>query len=175
MLLCLPDQRLFGAYRLDTTRCISYLTFEHKGPIPHEFCKAIGSLIYGCDDHAVQLMSRDDLTSGQAGQRYGSRRQRVQSDVCRRAHERVGRSRLIRNVLTAIVNSRDPTLLALTELLKRDPDVIVAQAADGLPSVESATLVKLQRTRIHDLSRQPSCRTDQRRRVFNRLCCQCGS
>jgi epoxyqueuosine reductase len=34
---------------LDATRCISYLTIEAKGEIPHEFREQIGELIYGCD------------------------------------------------------------------------------------------------------------------------------
>jgi hypothetical protein len=46
----LPDGRLSGALPLDARRCISYLTIENKGPIPHEFRAAMGNRIYGCDD-----------------------------------------------------------------------------------------------------------------------------
>ena len=45
-----PTQAIVAPYRVDARRCISYLTIEHKGEIPHEFRKAIGNRIYGCDD-----------------------------------------------------------------------------------------------------------------------------
>ena len=35
---------------VDSRKCISYLTIEYSGSIPHEYRKAIGNRIYGCDD-----------------------------------------------------------------------------------------------------------------------------
>ncbi|MEO8249234.1 MAG: tRNA epoxyqueuosine(34) reductase QueG [Burkholderiales bacterium] len=45
-----PTQAILSARRLDARRCISYLTIEHKGPIPLEIRPLIGNRIYGCDD-----------------------------------------------------------------------------------------------------------------------------
>ena len=45
-----PTQAIVAPYKLDARRCISYLTIEHAGPIPHEFRPLIGNRIYGCDD-----------------------------------------------------------------------------------------------------------------------------
>ena len=45
-----PTSAFPAPYTLDARRCISYLTIESKAAIPHEFRKAIGNRIYGCDD-----------------------------------------------------------------------------------------------------------------------------
>ncbi len=45
-----PTRAITAPYRLDASRCISYLTIEHDGPVPLEFREAIGDRLYGCDE-----------------------------------------------------------------------------------------------------------------------------
>jgi epoxyqueuosine reductase len=139
-----PTNAFPAPYRLDATRCISYLTIEHKGPIPQEFRKAIGNRIYGCDDclavcpwnkfakpttHA-QLMGRGDLMAPGLAALSTLSDSEFRAMFAGSPIKRIGRSRFVRNVLTAIGNSRDPTLLPSAQSLQRDPDFIVAEAAD---------------------------------------------
>src|SRR5499427_7262978 len=44
-----PTKAIVGPGVLDSTRCISYLTIEHRGDVPEEFREQIGSHVYGCD------------------------------------------------------------------------------------------------------------------------------
>ncbi len=138
-----PTDAFPAPYTLDATRCISYLTIEHRGPIPHALRPLMGNRIYGCDDclavcpwnrFAVpaseqKLLARDDLVAprlaGLAGLDDAAFRERFAGSPVKR----IGRNRFVRNVLTAIGNSRDPALRPVAQALADDPDPVVAEAA----------------------------------------------
>jgi epoxyqueuosine reductase len=44
-----PTHALDVPYQMDATRCIAYLTIEHKGPIAEELMAGIGRQVFGCD------------------------------------------------------------------------------------------------------------------------------
>jgi epoxyqueuosine reductase len=136
-----PTRAFPAPYVLDARRCISYLTIEHEGPIPTEFRAAMGNRIYGCDDclavcpwnkfaqvaSETALASREEAPSLAALLELDEEtfRQRFRATAIRR----IGRARLVRNVLIAAGNSRDASLLSRVEALLCDPDASVRGAA----------------------------------------------
>jgi epoxyqueuosine reductase len=138
-----PTKAFPAPYQLDATRCISYLTIEHKGPIPHDLRKAMGNRIYGCDDclavcpwnkfaqptSQAELIARDGLTAPLLAELAALDDRGFRLMFSGSPVKRIGRSRFIRNVMIAIGNSADPTLRSTAETLRNDPDPIVAEAA----------------------------------------------
>jgi epoxyqueuosine reductase len=138
-----PTAAFPAPYRLDARRCISYLTIEHKGPIPRALRPLIGNRIYGCDDclavcpwnkfaqagREAKLAARDALRAPQLGRAGAARRCRVPRAVHKSAVKRIGRDRFLRNVLIAIGNSGDAALAGDAERLLDDPSPLVRGAA----------------------------------------------
>jgi epoxyqueuosine reductase len=138
-----PTQAFPAPYRLDATRCISYLTIEHAGPIPHEFRPLMGNRIYGCDDclavcpwnrFAVaaheKLRGRDDLRAPALAELASLDDAAFRARFAGGPVKRIGRNRFVRNVLIAIGNSADPSLRPVASRLCADPDPVVAEAAE---------------------------------------------
>ena len=138
-----PTDAFPAPYRLDARRCISYLTIENKGPIPHEFREAIGNRIYGCDDclaacpwnkfaraaSDVKLAARDDLREPKLADLLALDDAAFRSLFSGSPVKRIGRDRFIRNVLIATGNSGDPSLVAPCRALLADASPLVRGTA----------------------------------------------
>ena len=138
-----PTKAFPAPYHLDARRCISYLTIEHKGPIPREFRAAIGNRIYGCDDclavcpwNKFAQIARDAKFAAREALRAPKLSELVRLDdaaframFSKTAVKRAGRDRFVRNVLIAIGNSGDASLAAEAECLLDDASPLVRGAA----------------------------------------------
>jgi epoxyqueuosine reductase len=139
-----PTQAFPAPYHLDARRCISYLTIEHKGPIPEEFRAALGNRIYGCDDCLAVCPWNSFALAAQANRAFLPRAELAApriadllalDDAAFRAVfagspiKRIGRDRFVRNCLYAAGNSGDAALFAPVQRLLDDPDPAVAEAA----------------------------------------------
>jgi epoxyqueuosine reductase len=138
-----PTDAFPAPYQLDARRCISYLTIEHRGPIPEALRPGVGNRVYGCDDclavcpwnkfaqaaremafaprpgmdgpHLAELLALDDA---------GFRARFAGSPV-----KRIGRGRMVRNAAIAAGNSALPALAGSLAPLVQDTDPVVAEAA----------------------------------------------
>ena len=140
-----PTNAFPAPYRLDARRCISYLTIEHKGPIPHEFRRAMGNRIYGCDDCLAVCPWNKFASAAAVNKAFLPRAELVAprlaellalDDAGFRALfsgspiKRIGRDRFVRNCLIAAGNSRNPALVDAVLPLASDADPVVAEAAE---------------------------------------------
>ncbi len=138
-----PTSAFPAPYKLDARRCISYLTIESKGPIPHEFRKAIGNRIYGCDDclavcpwnkfaqegREAKLAARQDLRAPSLAELARLDDAAFRARFTKSPVKRIGRDRFVHNVLIAIGNSGDGTLAREAKRLLTDNSPLVRGAA----------------------------------------------
>ena len=138
-------------YRLDARRCISYLTIEHRGPVDETLRPKLGNRVFGCDDClAVCPWNKFAVQAGEIG--YRSREELGAARLAELAElddagfrrlfrkspvKRIGRDRLVRNVVYAIGNS------GMTELVP----VAAARLEDGDATVRDAARWALERLR----------------------------
>jgi epoxyqueuosine reductase len=163
-----PTGAFVGPHVLDARRCISYLTIEHRGAIPRELRRALGTRIFGCDvcqevcpfnaaapartapDAGLALTVRAAEKSAPdlirtLGLGSAQMRQLVRGTPLRRA----GRDGLLRNVCVALGNAGDPAAIpALARALAGDRSSLVrGHAAWALGQLGARDLLAAARDR----------------------------
>jgi epoxyqueuosine reductase len=140
-----PTDAFPAPYRLDARRCISYLTIEHKGPIPEEFRTALGNRIYGCDDCLAvcpwnkfaaaaaanrAFLPRAELAAPQLADLLALDDAGFRQVFAGSPIKRIGRDRMVRNAAYAAGNGGDAGLVPVLKTLRQDPAEVVRDAAE---------------------------------------------
>jgi epoxyqueuosine reductase len=138
-----PTDALIAPYKLDSNRCISYLTIEKRGEIPIELREGIGRQVFGCDicqdvcpwnrkapaTGAAEFQPRDGLVNPAlewlATISEEDFRARFRGSPIRRTK----RHGLRRNAVVAMGNSGDRRFLPALDQIANDDDANLAEHA----------------------------------------------
>jgi epoxyqueuosine reductase len=137
-----PTQAIIAPHRLDARRCISYLTIEHKGPIPEELRPALGNRIYGCDDCQLvcpwnkfaqtaahpDFKVRHRLDSPSLVELFAWTEAEFDARMQGSAIYRIGYERWLRNIAVALGNAPSSAVTVNALLARReDPSPLVRE------------------------------------------------
>jgi len=139
-----PTDAFPAPRQIDARRCVSYLTIEHKGPIPEDLRPLIGNRIYGCDDCLAvcpwnkfakataepAFLPRLELTAPRLSDLAQLDDKAFRELFAGSPIKRIGRNRFIRNVLIALGNSGDTAQAPVVEALTGDEDPMLRDAAE---------------------------------------------
>lgn len=139
-----PTQAFIAPYQLDARRCISYLTIEHEGSIPIEYRQKIGNRIYGCDDclaicpwnrfakncRHIKLQPRTELNNPLLAELAQLNEEEFRRFFSGSPIKRIGHTRFIRNILIALGNSKNITLLPSIKRWLNHPDPVIQETAN---------------------------------------------
>ena len=138
-----PTNAFEASYKLDARKCISYLTIEHKGPIPLSLRKKIGNKIYGCDDCLAtcpwnkfakmskhkEFLGTKDLTNLRFEKLLLLTKKKFAEDFLESPIKRIGWYLFMRNIIIAAGNSKKKSLISLIKLHLKNEDPIVRGSA----------------------------------------------
>jgi epoxyqueuosine reductase len=137
-----PTKAIVAPYRLDASRCISYLTIELPGSIPLEFRKAIGNRIYGCDDCQLccpwnkfatptaeaDFRPRHGLDDIELSELFGWTKEQWLQKTEGSAIRRIGYERWLRNIAVALGNAESsPQVTAALREKQGHPSELVRE------------------------------------------------
>jgi epoxyqueuosine reductase len=138
-----PTDALFAPYQMDATRCISYLTIEHKGVIAPELMKGMGRQVFGCDI-CQEVCPWNKKASQQSPASSETRPELINPALTWLANlgpvefnrqfrgspiKRTKHNGLLRNVAVAMGNSGEREFLPQLEIWTNDADTVLADAA----------------------------------------------
>ena len=159
-----PTDAFPAPYRVDARRCISYLTIEHKGPIPHEFRRAMGNHIYGCDDCLAVCPWNKFAQTASVHKALAQRMELSELPLARLLAlddsqfrqlfagtpiKRTGRDRFVRNAAIAAGNSGDIALVSpLVQLLDDASPLVRGAAIWAIAQLDEAKFFTEKRERL---------------------------
>ncbi len=139
-----PTNALSQDYKIDASKCISYLTIEHSGSIPVELRPKIGNWLFGCDicqevcphNFRAKVSQEPDFLKPIAGESLNLKEilsipndetftQKFAGSPLMRAK----RSKLLRNACIVTSNLKRLDLLPEIQLLCQDSDPIIQEHA----------------------------------------------
>lgn len=138
-----PTNAFPRPYQIDARKCISYLTIEHKGPIPRGLREKFGNRIFGCDDCLAvcpwnkfarqarehELVSRRDIGLRPLSELLALDDAAFRALFAKTPVKRTGRDRFLRNCLIAAGNSGDADLIEPVRRLLDEASALVRGAA----------------------------------------------
>ncbi len=139
-----PTGALYAPHRIDASRCISYLTIEHKGEVPVELRAKMGNWLFGCDlcqevcplNVRAQQTGVSDFLSVKAGEALELREVLEIEDDDEYTRRFAGsplmrakRRGLLRNACIAAANTGAREILPLLRRRAADYDPIIASHA----------------------------------------------
>ncbi|MGE0709290.1 MAG: tRNA epoxyqueuosine(34) reductase QueG [Planctomycetota bacterium] len=138
-----PTQAFPAPHVLDARRCVSYLTIEHRGPVPEELRAGVSRHVFGCDlcqavcpfNERFAAAPDPELSPDPAREHPDLLELAAQATASFKglargtAFYRAGKTSFLRNLATAMGNAGDPACAPALRELAAHPDPAVSEHA----------------------------------------------